>query len=94
MKNLNPNFQKPPGQENHYTEQIRQFKHHPLNPFTTLVFFNPSKTVKNPAASCGASSKEKAKMGAAAPKPPHAIHPRSKLWGILAFSHETMVSLT
>jgi len=38
--------------------------------------------------SCGASSKEKAKMGAAAPKPPHAIHPHSKLWGILAFSHE------
>jgi len=27
-------------------------------------------------------------MGAAAPKPPHAIHPHSKLWGILAFSHE------
>jgi len=44
--------------------------------------------VKNPAASCGASSKGKAKMGAAAPKPPHAIHPHSKLWGILAFSHE------
>jgi len=28
-------------------------------------------------------------MGAAAPKPPHAIHPHSKLWCILAFSHET-----
>jgi len=27
-------------------------------------------------------------MGAAAPKLPHAIHPHSKLWGILAFSHE------
>jgi len=27
-------------------------------------------------------------MGSAAPKPPHAIHPHSKLWGILAFSHE------
>ena len=27
-------------------------------------------------------------MGAAAPKPPHAIHPHSKLWDILAFSHE------
>jgi len=27
-------------------------------------------------------------MGAAAPKPPHAIHPHSKLWGILAFSYE------
>jgi len=27
-------------------------------------------------------------MGAAAPKPPHVIHPYSKLWGVLAFSHE------
>jgi hypothetical protein len=42
--------------------------------------------VKNHAASCGASSKEKANMGAAAPKPPLAIHPHSKLRGILAFS--------
>jgi hypothetical protein len=31
--------------------------------------------VKNPAASCGASSKEKANMGAVAPKNPLAIHP-------------------
>jgi len=31
-------------------------------------------------------------MGAAAPKPPHAIHPHSKLWGILAFSHEPSFS--
>jgi hypothetical protein len=44
--------------------------------------------VKNPAASCGASSKEKANMGAAAPKPPLAIHPHSKLRGIPAFSHK------
>jgi len=27
-------------------------------------------------------------MGAAAPKPPLAIPPHSKLWGFLAFSHE------
>jgi len=33
-------------------------------------------------------SKEKAIMGAAAPKPPLAIPPHSKLWGFLAFSHE------
>jgi len=33
-------------------------------------------------------SKEKAIMGAAAPKPPLAIHPHSKLWGFLAFSRE------
>jgi len=28
-------------------------------------------------------------MGAASPKPPLAIPPRSKLWGFLAFSRET-----
>jgi len=28
-------------------------------------------------------------MGAAAPKPPLAIPPHSKLWGFLAFSHES-----
>jgi len=28
-------------------------------------------------------------MGAAAPKPPLAIPPNSKLWGFLAFSRET-----
>jgi len=33
-------------------------------------------------------SKEKAIMGAAAPKPTLAIPPHSKLWGFLAFSHE------
>ncbi len=44
--------------------------------------------VKNPAACCGAASKEKANIGAPAPKPPLAIHPRSKLRGILAFSHK------
>jgi len=33
-------------------------------------------------------SKEKAIMGAAAPKPPLAIPPHSKLWGFLAFSRE------
>jgi len=33
-------------------------------------------------------SKEKAIMGAAAPKPPLAIPPHSKLWGTLAFSRE------
>ena len=43
---------------------------------------------EEPRSKLRASSKEKAKMGAAAPKPPHAIHPHSKLWGILAFSHE------
>ncbi len=32
-------------------------------------------------------------MGAAAPKLPHAIHPHSKLWGILAFSHEGSIAL-
>jgi hypothetical protein len=44
--------------------------------------------VKNPAACCGVSSKEKANMAAFAPKPPLAIHSRSKLRGILAFSHK------
>jgi hypothetical protein len=34
------------------------------------------------------SSKEKAIMGVAVPKPPLAIHPHSKLWDFLAFSHE------
>jgi len=34
------------------------------------------------------NSKEKALMGAAAPKTPLAIPPLSKLWGFLAFSHE------
>jgi hypothetical protein len=29
-------------------------------------------------------------MGATAPKPPLAIPPHSKLWGFLAFSHETI----
>ena len=48
-------------------------------------------TVKNPAASCGASSNEKAIMGATAPKPPLAIPPHSKLWGFLAFSHEYLL---
>jgi len=33
-------------------------------------------------------SKEKAVMGAAAPKPPLAIPPHSKPRGFLAFSHE------
>jgi len=33
-------------------------------------------------------SKEKAIMGAAAPKPPLAIPPHSKLWEFLAFSRE------
>jgi len=33
-------------------------------------------------------SKEKAIMRAAAPKPPLAIPPHSKLWGFLALSHE------
>ncbi len=44
--------------------------------------------MKNPAASCGVSSKEKAIMGAAASKPPLAIHPHSKLGDFLASSHE------
>jgi len=35
-------------------------------------------------------SKEKAIMGAAAPKPPLAIPPHSKLWGFLAFSRENI----
>jgi len=35
-------------------------------------------------------SKEKAIMGAVAPKPPLAIPPHSKLWGFLAFSHEPL----
>jgi len=35
-------------------------------------------------------SKEKAIMGAAAPKPPLAIPPHSKLWGFLAFSREVV----
>jgi hypothetical protein len=34
------------------------------------------------------SSKEKANMGTFAPKTAFAIHPRIKLWGILAFSHK------
>jgi len=37
-------------------------------------------------------SKEKAIMGAAAPKPPLVIPPHSKLWGFLAFSRETTSS--
>jgi hypothetical protein len=44
--------------------------------------------VKNPAACCGASSKEKANMGAAVAKLLLAIHRRSKLWDILAFSRK------
>jgi len=32
-------------------------------------------------------------MGAAAPKPPLAIPPHSKLWGFLAFSHEIVQEL-
>jgi len=33
-------------------------------------------------------SREKAIMWAAAPKPPLAVPPHSKLWGFLAFSRE------
>jgi hypothetical protein len=44
--------------------------------------------MKNPAASCGLPSKEKAIMGAAAPIPSLAIPPHSKLRGFLAFAHE------
>jgi len=39
----------------------------------------------------GGDSKEKAIMGAAAPKPPLAVPPHSKLWGFLAFSHEYLI---
>jgi len=41
-----------------------------------------------PSDSSRGDSKEKAIMGAAAPKPPLSIPPHSKLWGILAFSRE------
>jgi hypothetical protein len=54
---------------------------------------NEDNPMKNPAACCGVSSKEKAIMGAAAPKPPGAIPPHSKLRGFLAFSHEAPTHL-
>jgi hypothetical protein len=38
------------------------------------------------------SSKEKAIMGAVAPKPPLSTHPQSKLLGFLAFSHDVSFS--
>jgi hypothetical protein len=38
------------------------------------------------------SSKEKAIMGAVAPKPPLSTHPQSKLLGFMAFSHDVSFS--
>jgi hypothetical protein len=48
--------------------------------------------MKNPGASCGASSKEKAKMGVTIPIPPLAPHLCSELQGILAFSHMRLIN--